>query len=155
MADRKPPRMAGDDREVLLGLLRYQRDSFVRKLSGVGGDESAASPVPSGTSLLWLANHMADAEVTWVLNRFAGRTRDPELDRHRETVEDALDRYSRVCRAVDAVVRDAGLDDRCPPYDAEGSVNLRWILAHLLEETARHAGHADIIRELIDGATGR
>ena len=43
----------------------------------------------------------------------------------------------------------------CPPFDADGGVNLRWILAHLLQETARHAGHADILRELIDGATGR
>ena len=155
MADRKPPRMTGDDRDTLLGLLQYQRDSFVRKLSGVGRDEAAASPVPSGTSLLWLANHMADAEVTWVLDRFAGRPEEPDLGGHRRTVDEALDRYGRVGRAVDAVVREASLDDRCPPFDSEGTVNLRWIIAHLLEETARHAGHVDIIRELIDGATGR
>ena len=155
MADRKPPRSAGDDRDILLGLLQYQRDSFVRKVSGVGRDEAAASPLASGTSLLWLANHMADAEVTWVLDRFAGRAEDPAITGAGGTVDEALDRYARVCRAVDATVRDAGLDDVCPPFDDQGAVNLRWILAHLLEETARHAGHADILRELIDGATGR
>ncbi|HET6809439.1 MAG TPA: DinB family protein [Acidimicrobiales bacterium] len=155
MADRKPSRITGDDRETLLGLLQYQRESFARKLSGVGPDEAAASPVPSGTSLLWLANHMADAEVTWVLSRFAGRPPDPELGGRQGTVAEALGRYRRVGRAVDAVVRDADLDDRCPTFDSEGVVNLRWILAHLLQETARHAGHADILRELIDGATGR
>jgi hypothetical protein len=47
------------------------------------------------------------------------------------------------------------LDQDCPPFDSGPPVNLRWILAHLLEETARHAGHADILRELLDGSTGR
>jgi uncharacterized damage-inducible protein DinB len=155
VTDRKPPRTAGDDRDILLGLLEYQRDSFARKVSGVAAADAAASPVASGTSLLGLANHMADAEMNWVLNRFAQLPEDPGLAGPRATVGEALDRYGQVCRAVDAVVRDAGLDDECPPFDAEGVVNLRWILAHLLEETARHAGHADILRELIDGATGR
>ena len=155
MADRKPPRMTGDDRDILLGLLQYQRDSFIRKVSGVGAAEVARSPVPSGTSLLWLANHMADAEVTWVLNRFAGRPEDPALAGPDETVEAAVDRYRRVNREVDAVLSAASLDEACPPFDGDGTVNLRWVLAHLLEETARHAGHADVLRELIDGSTGR
>ena len=155
MADRKPPRMTGDDRDILLGLLQYQRDSFIRKVSGVGAAEAARSPVPSGTSLLWLANHMADAEVTWVLNRFAGQPEDPALAGPAETVEDAVGRYRRVNREVDAFVSAASLDEECPPFDGDGTVNLRWVLAHLLEETARHAGHADVLRELIDGSTGR
>jgi acyl-CoA synthetase (AMP-forming)/AMP-acid ligase II len=56
---------------------------------------------------------------------------------------------------VDDIVAAASLDDLCPPFDDDPQVNLRWILTHLLEETARHAGHADILRELIDGDTGR
>ena len=155
MADRKPPRMVGDDREVLLGLFRYQRDSFVRKVSGVAPAEASTSPVESGTSLLWLANHMADAEVTWVLRRFAGREPDPTLAAPCGSLDEAVERYRLVGSAVDDVVAGADLDDECPPFDGEGTANLRWVLAHLLQETARHAGHADIIRELIDGTTGR
>jgi hypothetical protein len=65
-------------------------------------------------------------------------------------------RYRRVWEEVDAVIMaTASLDDECRPFDALPAVNLRWILAHLLEETARHAGHADILRELTDGQAGR
>jgi hypothetical protein len=155
MADSKPPRLAGDDRAVLLALLQYQRDSFVRKVSGVDGVAAARSPVASGNSLLWLANHMADAESTWVLQRFANRPVRAGDD-HAGTLEEAVGRYRRVGKDVDAVVAAApSLDARCPDFDGGPEVNLRWILAHLLEETARHAGHADILRELLDGTVGR
>jgi hypothetical protein len=73
MAEQKPPRLAGGERGTLLALLQYQRDSLIRKMSGVNEVGARSSPVPSGTSLLWLTNHMADAERTWVLRRFAGR----------------------------------------------------------------------------------
>ena len=97
---------------------------------------------------------MADAETTWVLHRFAGR--DQPGPPHADTVEGAVARYRAVCREVDAVIAAApDLERPCPPFDAGPPVNLRWILGHLLEETARHAGHADILRELIDGSTGR
>jgi len=156
MGDQKPPRLAGDDRATLLALLQYQRDSFVRKVLGVTAAEAPASPVASGTSLLWLANHMADAEETWVLRRFARQHRDPARASHRDTLEEAVKRYRTVCAEVDAVVaRAQNLDQECPPFDTEPPINLRWILAHLLEETARHAGHADILRELLDESTGR
>lgn len=156
MPDLKPPRLAGDDRAVLLALLQYQRDSFVRKVSGVDRVAAARSPVASGNSLLWLANHMADAESTWVLQRFANRPRDPSEAEHAATMEDAVARYRRVWNDVDAVVAATpSLDARCPDFDGGPEVDLRWILAHLLEETARHAGHADILRELLDGTSGR
>jgi hypothetical protein len=156
MADSKPPRLAGDDRAVLLGLLQYQRDSFVRKVSGVDSVVASSSPVASGNSLLWLANHMADAESTWVLQRFASRPVSVHDADHARTMEEAVARYRRVWNAVDAVVAAARtLDAPCPDFDGGPEINLRWILAHLLEETARHAGHADILRELLDGAVGR
>jgi hypothetical protein len=136
-------------------LLQYQRDSFVRKVSGVDADAATGSPVASGTSLLWLTNHLADAEETWVLRRFAGQPeRAPGTD-DAATVAGAVERYRRVWAEVDAVVAAATLDAPCPEFDDGDPVDLRWILAHLLEETARHAGHADILRELSDGATGR
>jgi hypothetical protein len=135
-------------------LLQYQRDSFVRKVSGIDDARAASSPVPSGTSLLWLTNHIADAETTWVLQRFANRSADAR--EHAVTITDAVDRYRDVWNDVDAVIAEApSLDARCPDFDGDPEVNLRWILAHLLEETARHAGHADIVRELLDGTTGR
>jgi hypothetical protein len=155
VADQKPPRLAGDDRETLLALLQYQRRSFARKVSGLDAAQAVATPVASGTSLLWLTNHMADAETTWVLQRFAGRpseTAGPAADR----IDEAVARYRRVWAEVDGVVAAASsLDVECRPFDEQPAPNLRWVLAHLLEETARHAGHADILRELIDGQTGR
>jgi hypothetical protein len=152
MPDRKPVRLAGDERTTLLALLQYQRGSFVRKVQGVDEAAAASSPVASGTSLLWLANHIGDAEATWVLRRFAQRTDDPPPA---PDVAGAIDRYRAITAAVDEVVAAASLDDLCPPFDDQPPVDLRWIVAHLLEETARHAGHADILRELIDETTGR
>ena len=154
VADHRPPHLAADERATLLALLQFQRESFVRKLSGVDEQGAAASPVPSGTNLLWLANHVADAESIWVLERFAGEP-EPAIAPHVLDVDGALARYRAVWPRVDAVVAAAGLDDECPPFGGRPVVNLRWILGHLLEEIARHAGHADILRELVDGQTGR
>jgi hypothetical protein len=72
-----------------------------------------------------------------------------------DTVTAAVDGYRATWIRVDAVVAAASLDAECRNVGDEGPVNLRWVLMHLLEETARHAGHADILRELIDGVTGR
>lgn len=157
MADQRPPRRSGDEKETLRSLLQFQRDSFVRKLDGVGEEDARSSPVPSGTSLLWLARHLAYAEAVWVLGRFAGRPGDvpdngvPEGD----TVAAAVEAYRATWLAVDEVVASASLDDGCRADEQQPPVDLRWILAHLLEETARHAGHADVLRELLDGSTGR
>jgi hypothetical protein len=154
--DQKPPRLAADDQDTLRALLQFQRDSFVRKLAGVDRESAATSPVASGTTLLWLTNHMADAEATWVLRRFAGTAPMEGADAPAPTVDEAVVRYQRVWHDVDAVLDGApSLDATCAGLDDQPVVNLRWILAHLLEETARHAGHADILRELIDGQTGR
>lgn len=155
VADQKPPRLAGDDRATLGVLLQYHRDSFVRKLSGIDDEDAARSPVGSGTSLLWLVNHLADAEATWILLRFDRRPADELAGAPGSTLAEAVERYRRIWPRVDAVVDTASLDDECPPFDDQPPVNLRWIVAHLLEETARHAGHADIVRELIDGGVGR
>ena len=158
MDDQKPPRSIGDERATLVGLLQYQRDSFVRKLEGVEEAAAATPSVPSGITLLWLAQHMADAEVLWVVHRFAGLADagvEP-LEPSRATIDRAIDRYHATWQRVDAIVAAADLDDVCVAIGDDGPpADLRWVLAHLLEETARHAGHADILRELIDGQTGR
>jgi hypothetical protein len=153
VADQKPPRLAAAERVTILALLQFQRDSFIRKVTGVDDRQAKTSFVSSGTSLLWLTNHMADAESMWVLRRFGRRTDDDEPAA--PGIGQAVARYRRVSRQVDAVIEEtASLDELCPRFDNQ-VVNVRWILAHLLEETARHAGHADILRELIDGQTGR
>ena len=168
MADLKPPRLARGEADTVRALLQYQRESLVRKVTGIDEDSARWSPVGSGTSLLWLITHMADAEVTWVLRRFAGQDPAPSADppsadaaqsagrAEAGTLQAAVDAYRQVWRRVDAAAfSGAALDEPCRRPDAGPPVTLRWVLMHLLEETARHAGHADIIRELIDGATGR
>lgn len=154
MPDEKPPRVIGDERGVVTALLAYQRNSLLRKLDGIDDAQAAASPVASGTSLLWLVNHLADAEATWVLGRFAGQDGTSVGD-HEPTIAAAIRRYRAVCEESDVIVAQSPLDELCRAPDGEPVPDLRWVISHLLEETARHAGHADILRELIDGSTGR
>jgi hypothetical protein len=155
--DQKPPRLVAGERETLLALLNYQRDSFVRKVGGVDEDVARRQLVGSGTSLLWLTKHLARAEQIWILHRFAGL--DVSLPDDAVNVDDtivaAVDSYRATWARVDDVLADAALDEVCRRPSDGAPVNLRWVLMHLLEETARHAGHADILRESIDGSTGR
>jgi uncharacterized damage-inducible protein DinB len=158
MADQKPPRLDGGERETLQALLQYQRSSLVRKMAGVDEGAARRSFVGSGTTLLWLLKHMAQAESVWIVRRFAGQ--DVEIPEDAvnpdDTVEAAIDAYESVWRRTDHIVAASpSLDAPCREVGDEIPVNLRWVLMHLLEETARHAGHADMLRELIDGQTGR
>lgn len=157
MADLKPPRLADGEAQTLRALLQYQRESLLRKVDGVDEEHARWSPVGSGTSLLWLIRHMAAAEATWVLQRFAGQDPSPPGPEPADgTLRDAAEAYRQGWQRVDAVAfAGAGLDELCRHRDPGDPVSLRWVLMHLLEETARHAGHADILRELIDGSTGR
>lgn len=94
--------------------------------------------------------------MRWVLWSFAGAVdgvREDGLETQ-DTIESVVGEYRATWDRVDEVVSSADFDGRCRALSGE-EVNLRWIVSHLLEETARHAGHADILRELIDGATGR
>jgi hypothetical protein len=155
--DQKPPYLRGDEREVLCALLQYVRDSVVRKIEGVDDAAARRSVVPSGTSLLWLVKHLAFAETIWVVQRFAGDEVElPDATVHDDdSVRAAIDLYRKTSQRVDAIVNAASLDDPCVNAPSFPPLDLRWVLAHLLEETARHAGHADILRELLDGETGR
>jgi uncharacterized damage-inducible protein DinB len=158
MPDQKPPRLDGDERKTLQALLQYQRSSLVRKMAGVDTETARRTYVGSGTTLLWLLKHMVQAESVWILHRFAGEDveiPDDEVNPH-DTIEAAVDAYEGVWPRIDAVVAASpSFDERCRRVGDEAPVNLRWVLMHLLEETARHAGHADVLRELIDGQTGR
>ena len=157
MTDLKPPRLDSDERRTLLALLQYQRESLVRKVDGVDEEAARRELVGSGTTLLWLMKHIAHAETLWIVERFAAQ--QVQLDgavNADDTLDSAIQAYRNTWARVGAIVSSASLDDPCRGLAAdEAPANLRWVLMHLLEETARHAGHADIIRELIDGSTGR
>jgi hypothetical protein len=154
MPDRKPPALSSDERSTLLALLQFQRESLVRKVDGISDEQAAISPVASGTTLLWLVQHLCWAEQLWLLERFGGRPLDAtDLPADDSSLADAVGTYRRTWELVGAVIDEHDLEDGCADPDVD--VNLRWVLTHLLEETARHAGHADIVRELIDDQTGR
>jgi hypothetical protein len=137
--------------------LQFQRESLVRKVAGLDGAAGSWSPVETGTSLLWLIKHLARAEISWVLVRFAGQDVAIPDDQPQpgDRLEDAVEFYRKTWARVDAVASSAPLDQLCLRTGIDPPVSLRWVLMHLLEETARHAGHADILRELIDGQVGR
>ena len=136
VADHKPPRLARGEAETLHALLQYQRESLVRKVSGLDEASARWSPVGSGTSLLWLITHMTSAEDTWVLRRFAGQRLGPDGGEPPpgETLVAAAGAYRRAWQRVDAVAfAGASLDKLCRNPDPGPPVSLRWVLMHLLE----------------------
>lgn len=155
--DQKPPRLAADERSTVHALWQYHRRSLVQKLDGLGDEAARRRFVGSDTTLLWLVKHASGAEMRWVLWSFAGQVAEVREDalRPEDTVESVTAEYRRTWAQVDGVVASASFDDDCRAVPGDDVVNLRWIVFHLLEETARHAGHADILRELLDGQTGR
>lgn len=139
-------------------MLQYQRESFVQKVDGVGERDARTPLVASGTTILWLTKHIARAEQLWIVDRFAGKRPDllDDTVQPGDTIGSAIAAYRATWRLVDDIVDAApSLDVLCQDGGSDAPVNLRWVLMHLLEETARHAGHVDILRELIDGTTGR
>jgi uncharacterized damage-inducible protein DinB len=166
----EPPEVA-DERESLTTWLDYHRDTLLWKLEGLDDEQLRRPMVPSGLTLLGLVKHLTAVEHSWFVVTFAG-TGEPELfeseddrdlDFHvqeDETTEATVNGYLRACeRSREVVAAAASLDETFrfvdPGWPRDGQPgDLRWILVHMIEETARHNGHADIIRELIDGATG-
>ena len=138
-------------------LWQYHRDSLVRKVTGLDDHAARRQFVESDTTLIWLVKHASGAEMRWVLWSFAGTVNDVRDDAVNldDTLEAVIAEYQATWARVDAVVAAASFDDQCRTVSGDDVVNLRWIVYHLLEETARHAGHADILRELIDGTTGQ
>ncbi|MFV2176301.1 DinB family protein [Actinomadura sp. LOL_016] len=155
--------LAGGEKETLWSSLDRHRDAVLWKLDGLD-DASLRRPMtPSGTSLLGLTKHLAAVEYAWFCETFGRETEplpfdpeDPEADMRaepHETVEDIAAFHRRARTAADAVIRDLGLEVTGTAWSGE-TVSLRWVLVHMVEEVARHTGHMDIIRELIDGRTG-
>ena len=144
--------------ETLLSFLGYLRDCVGRKLDGLSEEQAGRAVVVSGTSLLGLVKHLSEVESYWMQRRFAGLDVPLDGDAFSVGADDSIDavlrRYRRAAERTDEIARDCG-DAEQPLARGRQGLTLRWALVHVTEETARHSGHADIVRELIDGATGR
>ena len=155
----------GDDRPILEGVLAWHRSTLLNICAGLTTDELAQRPVPpSNLSLLGLVRHMAKVERTWFRERAAGQTfppmYDPQLgkdadfeDIRAEQAPDAVDRLQEEWKLGDEAVAGLDFDHILPTRDAE--MSLRMMYVHMISEYARHNGHGDILRETIDGVTGR
>ena len=151
-----------DERSVLLGYLAYHRAVLARKLDGVS-DEDGRRPAcaPSRLTLLGLVRHMTDVERGWFLSVHGGADLPALFDDDAEwdvpegtTVAATLAAYWDEIAAADAVLATAGMDDPNAGGSEPGAHALRRTIVHMIEEYARHCGHADLLRETIDGVTG-
>jgi uncharacterized damage-inducible protein DinB len=160
----KAPYIAAE-REALAAWLDFERATLLTKLEGLDDEQLRRPMVPSGVCLLGLVKHLTAVEHGWFAVDFARSGEeylfespdDPDAEFKIEPT-DATDSvvagYLRACeRSREIVARAESLDERTP-LSGGRELDLRWILIHMIEETARHNGHADIIRELIDGTTG-
>jgi uncharacterized damage-inducible protein DinB len=164
-----PDRTAGE-LDQITQYLDYQRATILQKTDGLDRAGLGTAVPPSTLTLGGLLNHLALVEDDWMQVRFSGREdpepwagvdweADPDWEFHSagDVEPDELRRrYRDACERSRAVVRSAGsLDQRSARAMADGvHFSLRWVLLHLIEETARHNGHADLIREAVDGVVG-
>lgn len=151
------PAPTGSVKGELLAFLAFLRDAVVRKLEGVGDDQARRSPVGSGTSLIGLVKHLCAVEAYWIHRRVAGLEVAVGADRGLDvgpddTVAAVVAGYRAVAARSDELLAACDLD--APLGRSRQGRSAGWVLVHLVEETARHAGHADILRELIDGTVG-
>ena len=157
MSDERFNILAAGERRMLEAMLDFHRDALVRKTQGLDDETLRRSAVPSGTNLMGLVYHLKRAEQWWFEGCFAGRPFDGDPPREHTapasaTYFDLVEDYRRQCDTSRAIAGAAELDDVAA--NAFMKPTLRWVLAHMIEETARHNGHADILRELIDGHAG-
>lgn len=163
---REEPDFQLDERETLLGWLTFHRETAIYKLKGLSDEDARKRPIP--TSLLnplGIVNHLAYVEWGWFRNAFNGEpeatiweeTGDDDIEFKTEaSVADVVAFYREQIVLADEIIAGASLDDvgkfKRPHWPEAPS--LRWCVSHMIEETARHNGHLDLLRELIDGATG-
>lgn len=172
--DRDPrtdPPNQGDERAMLVGFLNWQRDTLELKCSGLDAEQLARRSVePSSLSLLGLVRHMADVERGWFRRFMAGEdapphfrsksNRDGDFDGATpdpEVVAEAWQLWRDEIAFADRLVAEAPNLDILGKASAHGrgQMSLRWVLIHMVEEYARHLGHADLLRERIDGRVGQ
>lgn len=164
--DRQDPLHSGPERVILEGFLDFHRDTLLRKCEGLTDEQlKTRSCEPSNLSLLGLVRHLADVEA-WFNDDLADgqipgvfwSEQDPDADFDNiadAVVSDDIATYRRAIersRAFTAAISD--LDTVLTRSRSGNDISLRWIYVHMIEEYARHNGHADLLRERIDGATG-
>lgn len=163
------PALGADERTMLTGFLDYHRATVVWKVSGISAAQMAATIPSSSLTIAGLLKHLALVEDSWFTERFAGQGEgqwagidweaDPDWEFRTaldDTPADLLTLYAASCARSRAVIDAAvSLDQLSVIPDRTGPhFSLRWILLHMIEETARHNGHLDLLRESIDGETG-
>jgi hypothetical protein len=155
-----------DETDLLLAFLEQQRDAARIATFGLTDAQSSATPTPSALSVGGLIKHLAAVERSWTNTMLQNDVDVPDdymagfRLTETETLAGVIADYDETARATDLVVRKLGLDAPVPvpegvpwfPDDVD-EWSVRWVVLHLIEETARHAGHADIVRETVDGAT--
>ena len=161
--NRPEPPYLGDEAETLAGFLDFHRATLLWKLEGLDDEQLRRPMVPSGTSLLGMVKHLAYVERWWFQQVWAGREvsypwtdDDPDADwrvEPSETTEDILALYRGECDASREIVAASSSLEEVAQHP-RGKRNRRWILVHMIEETSRHNGQADILREQLDGVTG-
>ena len=151
---------------MLEAFLDFHRATLRWKCAGLTAEQLRARPVePSTMSLLGLVRHLTDVEYGWFVHGFGGGERrqlyysddnpDGDFDDVDEAdVEETFRVYEETIAQVKSVVAQAGLEERFTSERSGTTFQLRWVYLHMLEEYARHNGHADLFRERLDGAKG-
>ena len=158
------PDSTGSERQVLEAFLDFHRQVLVSKVDGIADNEARRRHLPSKTTLAGLIKHMIGVERGWFQEVLGGRSPEdigPNVGGGQEswdlakdeTVSSLTKEYEQTCEQSRQTAARFALDDAVPEPDM-GQVSLRWIYVHMIEETARHVGHADILREQTDGAAG-
>jgi uncharacterized damage-inducible protein DinB len=160
------PPLNTDERTTLESWLDFHRATLAMKCEGLDDEQAAASAPPSALTMTGLVQHMAEVERNWFRRVLAGEQAPPIYDPRADpdgpdggfelaegaTLRDAIDTWRAEIACARKQCADRGLADT--GRFAGQDVSLRWIYVHMIEEYARHNGHADLLREHIDGTTG-
>ncbi len=155
------PRVDSGELDTALAFLSFARHCVLKKADGLSDEQLRRVLVDSGTSVLGLVQHLAEAERYWFGYHLAGATWDADWDIGMTVPADraaaaVLRDYQAAIEESDQAIQAAGDPEARFAVPVDGNRHtLRWVMAHMTSETARHAGHADILREQIDGTTGR
>ena len=155
------PRDDAGELDTAVAFLSFARSCVLKKVAGLNEEQLRRRLVVSDTTLLGLVQHLVAAERYWFGYTLAGDPRHAEVDfdmvvEPGRSPDQIIADYRAAIAESDAHIRAAGDPEvRTAQPVAEKPLTLRWVLAHMTGETVRHAGHADILRELIDGTTGR
>ena len=161
--ERRRPIGNADERTVLTGWLDWQRQTVHVKCAGLGDTKAHAAPLPMSPamSIAGLVSHLTSVERDWFEGSFLGSVDVLSADGggwdvSGQSITQLLRNYSRQCSRSQQILAEHSLDE-LEAYAPPGLelVSLRWIVTHLIEETGRHLGHLDLLREMADGSRGQ